>query len=183
MREGSAVAQTIPSHTYSAIRSSEVDGPSLRFVISPRLNRRAHSRLVHGRGHIVRALGARAGRVDLSGRLIVGGCLLMHDGRAYRVRRKAGRGSGTGRDAGPGTSHRPRASAYRAGHRELAHSADADRRAHWPAKSCVSVEPAGPYRDVGGLHGPVNDTGQVISHRSLAGRVVGCGEEPGGNQR
>ena len=114
------------SATESAIRSSEVDGPSLRFVISPRLNRRAHSRLVHGRGHIVRALGARAGRVDLSGRLIVGGCLLMHDGRAYRVRRKAGRGSGTSRDAGPGTSHRPRASAYRAGHRELAHSADAD---------------------------------------------------------
>ena len=102
MREGSAVAQTIPSHTYSAIRSSEVDGPSLRFVVSPRLNRRARSSLVHGRGHIVRALGARAGRVDLSGRLIVGGCPLMHDGRAYRVRRKTGRGSGTGvrREAG-----------------------------------------------------------------------------------
>ena len=72
-----------------------MDGPSLRFVISPRLNRRARSRLVHGNGHIVSALGAR-GTVDLSGRLIVGGCLLMHAGRAYRVRRKAGCGSGTG---------------------------------------------------------------------------------------
>jgi hypothetical protein len=85
-----------PRRAWSAIRSSEVDGLSLRFVISSRLNRRAHSRLVHGSGHVVRALGARAERAGLSGCLIVGGCLLMHDGRAYRVRRKAGCGSGTG---------------------------------------------------------------------------------------
>jgi len=147
----SHAGRPIPSRAKSAIRSSEVDGPSLRFVVSPRLNRRAHSRLVHGSGHIVRALGARAGRVDLSGRLIVGGCLLMHAGRAYRVRRKAGCGSGTGVRHGAGRrylspqpvtcrprcrarkSYRPRASAYRAGHRELAHPADATRRAHWPA--------------------------------------------------
>jgi hypothetical protein len=100
-------------------------------------------------------------------------------------------GSGERRDAAavpaemPGQERviDPGVGAYRAGHRELAHSADADPESSLAGQSCVSVEPAGPYRDVGGLHGPVNDTGQVISHRSLAGRVVGCGEEPGGNQR
>jgi hypothetical protein len=30
---------------------------------------------------------------------------------------------------------------------------------------------AGPHRDVGGLHGLVNDTGQVISHRAQVDRV------------
>jgi hypothetical protein len=80
LRVATSLGNPTADRTESAIRSSEVDGLSLRFVISPRLNRRADSRLVHGSGHIVRALGARAGRVDLSGRLIVGGCLLMHDG-------------------------------------------------------------------------------------------------------
>ena len=32
---------------------------------------------MHGSGHIVGALGTRAERIDLSGRLIVGGCPLM----------------------------------------------------------------------------------------------------------
>jgi hypothetical protein len=68
--------------------------------------------------------------------------------------------------------------ARRAGHRELARSADAE--SSLAGRSCVSAGPADPYRDVGGLYGPVTDTGRVISHRSPAGRVVGCGEEPAG---